>query len=103
MRDNNLPRSLFSILSLPLRALLVSVLLVVFANAASAYTIVFRDRHRIEVPPVFTVTTTTFTYEGAPGINKTAQLILIDVAATELANTVPGCISTISSRLTTDH
>lgn len=86
MRDNNLPRSLFPILSMPTRALLVSLLLVVFANAAGAYTIVFRDGHRIEAPPVFTLANTTFTYEVAPGINKTVQLILIDVAATERAN-----------------
>jgi hypothetical protein len=86
MRDNNLPRSLFTILSVPITSLLVSVLLVVFANAASAYTIVFRDRQRVEVPPVFTLTNTTFTYEVAPGINKTVQLIMIDVAATERAN-----------------
>jgi hypothetical protein len=79
---------------MPLRALLVSVLLVVFANAASAYTIVFRDRHRVEVPPVFAQTNTTFTYEAAPGINKTVQLILIDVAATERANNeAPGSFS----------
>jgi hypothetical protein len=84
MRNNNLPRSLFPMLST--RALLVSVLLVVFANAAGAYTIVFRDGHRIEAPPVFTLANTTFTYEVAPGINKTVQLILIDVAATERAN-----------------
>jgi hypothetical protein len=64
----------------------VSVLLVASANAAIAYTLVFRDGHRIEVPSVFTVTSTTFTCEVAPGINKTVQLILIDVAGTERVN-----------------
>ena len=48
-------------------------------------TLVFRDGHRVEVPPVFTLTTTTLTYEAAPGINRTVQLILVDVAATERA------------------
>src|ERR1700682_3512297 len=86
MRDNNLPRRLFPKPNMRTRALVVSVLLVVFAHAASAYTIVFRDRQRVEVPPVFTLTNTTFTYEVAPGINKTLQLIMIDVAATERAN-----------------
>lgn len=84
MRNKNLPRTLFPVLSG--RALLVSVLLLAFAGAASAYTIVFRDQHRVEVPSVFTLTNTTFTYEAAPGIDKTVQLILIDVAATERAN-----------------
>jgi hypothetical protein len=59
---------------------------VVLANGVSAYTIVFRDGHRVEAPAVFTVTPTTLTYEAAPGINRTLQLILIDVAATERVN-----------------
>jgi hypothetical protein len=68
------------------RFMFVTVLLMVLANIAGAYTIVFRDGHRIEVPPVFTVANKIFTYEAATGINKTVQLILIDVAATENAN-----------------
>lgn len=62
------------------------VLIMALANAATAYTVVFRDGQRVEVPPVFTLSTTTLTYEAAPGINRTVQLVLIDVAATERAN-----------------
>jgi len=61
-------------------------LFVVVAGVASAYTIVFRDGQRIEVTPVFALTSNTLSYEAAPGINKTVQLSLIDVAATERAN-----------------
>jgi len=80
---------LFPFLSIT-RFVFVSVLLVGLlaglAGAASAYTVVFRDGQRIEVTPVFALTNTTLTYEVAPGINKTLQLSLIDVAATERAN-----------------
>jgi hypothetical protein len=51
-----------------------------------AYSIVFRDGHKVEIPSDFTVTAATLTYEAAPGINRTMQLLLIDVAATERAN-----------------
>ena len=41
------------------------------------------------------MTTTTLTYEAAPGINRTVQLILIDVPATERANNeLPGDFQT---------
>ena len=67
------------------------VLIMALANAATAYTVVFRDGQRVEVPPVFTLSTTTLTYEAGPGINRTVQLVLIDVAATERANNeLPG-------------
>ena len=68
------------------RFLFVTVILVVLANVAGAYTLVCRDGHRIEVPAVFEVGKMTVTYELAPGINKTLQLALIDIAATERAN-----------------
>jgi len=68
------------------RFLILFGLLIALANAATAYTVVFRDGHRVETPSVFTLTTTTLTFEAAPGINRTLQLILIDVAATERAN-----------------
>jgi hypothetical protein len=61
-------------------------LFVMLAGAASAYTVVFRDGQRIEVTGGFVLTKTTLTYEAAPGINKTLQLSLIDVAATERVN-----------------
>src|SRR5437588_9486865 len=68
------------------RFLFVIVILVVLANGAGAYPLVFRDGHRIEVPGMFEVRNTTVTYELAPGINKTLQLALIDIVATERAN-----------------
>jgi hypothetical protein len=63
-----------------------AILLLALSIAASAYTIVLRDGRRIEVPSDFTLTKSTLTYEIAPGINRTVQLILVDVAATERAN-----------------
>jgi hypothetical protein len=82
MVTNPFPRSL----QLLTRLLFVTVILVVLANVAGAYTIVFRSGHRIEVPATFEVTTRTVTYELAPGINKTLQLAMIDIVATERAN-----------------
>src|SRR5437660_7402149 len=55
------------------------------AITASAYTLVLRHGQRIEIPSEFTLTKTTLTYEISPGFNRTMQLILIDVAATERA------------------
>jgi hypothetical protein len=86
MRTKHVQRSLFSVPGLLTKFLFVFALLIVLANAAVAYTVVFRDGHRVEVPPVFILSTTTLTYEAAPGINRTVQLVLIDVAATERAN-----------------
>lgn len=79
-------RNLSRILSVLARLALVSILLAVLANAAGAYTLVFRDGHQIKVSSVFALTPTTLTYEATPGINRTLQLILIDVPATERAN-----------------
>lgn len=94
MRAKNLQRNLFPFLTRLTRFLFASILLVGLLvgpllgspGAATAYTVVFRDGQRIEVTPVFVLTNTTLTYEVAPGINKTVQLSLIDVAATERAN-----------------
>ena len=70
-----------------LRNLTAAVLLLLaFAVTASAYTLVFRNGRRMEIPSEFTLTRTTLTYEVSPGFSKTIQLILIDVAATERAN-----------------
>jgi hypothetical protein len=82
MATKTFPRSL----EMLTRFLFVTVILVVLANVAGAYTIVFRNGHRIEVPATFEVGTNTVTYELAPGVNKTLQLALIDIAATERAN-----------------
>ena len=62
------------------------VLLLMMAISASAYTLVFRDGRRMEIPSEFTLTKMTLTYEVSPGFSKTIQLIMIDVAKTERAN-----------------
>jgi hypothetical protein len=70
-----------------LRNLTATVLLLLAcAVTTSAYTLVFRDGRRMEIPSEFAVTRTTLTYEISPGFSKTMQVILIDVAATERAN-----------------
>ena len=71
--------------ALPNVAMTVAVVLML-AITASAYTLVFRDGRRIEIPAEFTLTKMTLTYEVSPGFYKTTQLIFIDVAATERAN-----------------
>ena len=62
------------------------VIMLTLALSVSAYTLVFRNGQRMEIPAEFTLTNTTLTYEISPGFNRTLQLILIDVAATERAN-----------------
>src|SRR5437870_12905588 len=66
--------------------MMAGVLLLVLARTANAYTLVFRDGRRIEIPSEVTLTRTTVTYEVSPGFSKAMQLILIDVAASVLAN-----------------
>ncbi|MBC7912419.1 MAG: hypothetical protein H7Y30_18070, partial [Pyrinomonadaceae bacterium] len=56
---------------------------------ASAYTIVMRGGHQVQIPDKFEVTQLTLTYEAAPGINVTLQISNIDIAATERANREP--------------
>jgi len=78
----------------PVRSLLfrsgsVVVLVCAFAVAASAYTLVFRNGNRMEIPDEFTVTRTTLTYEISPGFQKTILVSLIDIGATERANNEP--------------
>lgn len=68
------------------RLAMAAVLLLMLSITASAYTLVFRDGRRMEIPSEFTLTATTLTYEVSPGFSKTMQLILINVAATERAN-----------------
>lgn len=62
------------------------LLLLILAISASAYTLVFRNGRRMEIPSEFTLTKTTLTYEVAPGFSKTMQLTMIDVAKTERVN-----------------
>ncbi|MEK6336652.1 MAG: hypothetical protein AABM67_17130 [Acidobacteriota bacterium] len=68
------------------RLVMSGVLLLMLAITASAYTLVFRNGQRLEIPAEFSLTRTTLTYEISPGFNKTMLLTLVDVAATERAN-----------------
>ena len=63
-----------------------ALLLLALSIAAGAYTLVLRDGRRMEIASEFTLTKSTLTYEIAPGVNRTVQLVLVDVAATERAN-----------------
>jgi len=72
--------------SVLLRSGFLAGLVLIFAVAASAYTLVFKNGNRMEIPDEFTVTRTTLTYEISPGFQKTIMLGLVDIAATERAN-----------------
>ena len=61
-------------------------LLMAIASVTTAYTLVFRDGRRVEIPSDFVVTKVTLTYEISPGFNKTLSLALLDIPATERAN-----------------
>jgi hypothetical protein len=61
-------------------------LLALLSVVANAYTIVFRDGRRLEIPNNFTVSGSTLTYEAASGIQITLQLAAINIAATEQVN-----------------
>ena len=61
-------------------------LLMAIASVTTAYTLVFRDGRRVEIPSDFVVTKVTLTYELSPGFNKTLSLALLDIPATERAN-----------------
>src|SRR5205807_1887835 len=63
-----------------------AALLLAFTVTAAAYTLVFRDGRRVEIPDDFTVTRTTVTYEVSPGFSKTVLVALLDIRATERAN-----------------
>lgn len=71
---------------IPGRVALVFVLVLTFAAAANAYTVVMRDGRRVEIPARFELTKSTLTYEVSTGIQITLQLAAIDIAATEKAN-----------------
>jgi len=80
------------------RAAVTAALVFVLPVLTAAYTLVFYDGRRIEIPANYTVTRTTLTYERAPGMFVTLQLSLIDVAATERVNQQPlGALTTLTA------
>ena len=89
MIRNRLLENLAPARSFLLRSGIVVSLVCAFAVAASAYTLVFRNGNRMEIPDEFTVTRTTLTYEISPGFQKTILVSLIDINATERANNEP--------------
>jgi hypothetical protein len=99
MVRNLLPKSSLLTRHLFVRIAALAILLLALSVAASAYTIVLRDGRRIEIPSEFTLTKSTLTYEIAPGISRSVQLILVDVAATERANNqAPGSFAKQAER-----
>ena len=89
MSRNRLSDKGVSVRSLLLKSGIVVVLICAFAVVASAYTLVFRNGKRMEIPDEFTVTRTTLTYEISPTFQKTILVSLIDIEATERANNEP--------------
>lgn len=80
------PRARFHLRAPLLKLTTAGALSLLLAITAGAYTLVFKDGRRLEIPSEFTVTTTTLTYEISPGFNKTLSVALLDVPATERAN-----------------
>lgn len=89
MVRNRLFKNVASVRSVLLESGIVVLLVCAFAVAASAYTLVFKNGNRMEIPDEFTITRTTLTYEISPGFQKTIMLSLVDIAATERANNEP--------------
>lgn len=89
MVKNNLSGRAAAVRSPLLNFGIALVLILAFSVVASAYTLVFRNGQRMEIPDEFTITKTTLTYEISPGFQKTILLSLIDIGATERANNEP--------------
>ena len=68
------------------RIVSVCALMFILTVTANAYTVVMRGGRRIEIPSQFVVTTSTLTYETAPGVQITLQMATIDISATDEAN-----------------
>ena len=86
MFNNLSPRSGFHFRIVLVKLVVAVALFVTLAITASAYTVVFRDGRRMEIPSEFTLTKTTLTYEISPGFTKTLLVALLDIPATERAN-----------------
>jgi hypothetical protein len=71
------------------RIAFVFAFVLLLAVSADAYTVVMRGGRRVEIASRFVVTTSTLTYETAPGIQITLEMAAIDIAATEKANSEP--------------
>lgn len=78
MRTNNLHK-----------LVIVSLLVLLVASTASAYTIVLRSGRRVEVPEKFQANGSSLTYEVSPGVQVSLAIAAIDVNATDAANGEP--------------
>ena len=65
------------------------LLVCLLSGVATAYTVVMRGGRRVEIPAAFELTSTTLTYEAAPGVSVSLPLDHVDVEATERANGEP--------------
>ncbi|MGH9930222.1 MAG: hypothetical protein ACREA9_13500 [Pyrinomonadaceae bacterium] len=75
------------------RIVSVFVFVCILTATANAYTVVMHGGRRVEIPPHFSVTVSTLTYEVSPGVQITLNLAAIDVPATERANNeAPGSL-----------
>lgn len=66
--------------------LFTMMLAVLMPVAASAYTVVLRSGQRVTIPDNFVVTTAGITYAEAPRMDRTIQMSVINIRATEAAN-----------------
>jgi hypothetical protein len=69
-----------------IRISLASMVVLVFAVSASAYTLVLMNGRRVEIPADFQVSKSTLTYQVSTDIQVTLQLRTINIPATERAN-----------------
>ena len=75
------------------RIVALSVILLLLAVVANAYTVIMHGGRRIEIPSRFVVTPATLTYQVAEGIQITIPMAAIDIPATEKANNeAPGSL-----------
>lgn len=72
-----------------LRALMVTLVVVLGSLTASAYTLVMRDGRTLSIPNNFVVSKLTVTFSIGEQFQKTLVLAAIDIPATERANNEP--------------
>src|SRR5256885_13919533 len=75
------------------RIVALSIILLLLAVVANAYTVIMHGGRRIEIPSRFVVTPATLTYQIAEGIQITIPMAAINIPATEKANNeAPGSL-----------
>src|SRR5438270_13188147 len=75
------------------RIVALSIILLLLAVVANAYTVIMHGGRRIEIPSRFVVTPATLTYQVTEGIQITIPMAAINIPATEKANNeAPGSL-----------